>query len=72
MNNRYFEVTVSILISTLKNGKDKFEREIYLVDAMTVTEAEARVVKHFSGVNLEYRIVTVRQSKIKEVLEVTA
>jgi len=39
---------------------------------MTVTEAEARVVKHFSGVNLEYRIVTVRQSKIKEVLEVTA
>ena len=42
--SKYFEVTVEVVVATLKNGKDKKNKEIYLVDAMSVTEAEARVI----------------------------
>ena len=35
--NKFFEVTVSIVVATLKNGKDKKNKEIYLVDALSVT-----------------------------------
>jgi hypothetical protein len=53
--NKYFEVTVEVVIATQKNGKDKKAKEIYLVDAQSVTEAEARVVKDFetAGVQIE-------------------
>mgnify|MGYP003665781088 FL=1 len=54
--SKFFEVTVEVVVATLKNGKDKKNKETYLVDAMSVTEAEARVVKDFSdsGVQLLY------------------
>ena len=38
---KFFEVTVEVVIATLKNGKDKKAKEIYLVDAQSVTEAES-------------------------------
>ena len=41
--SKFFEVTVEVVVATLKNGKDKKNKETYLVDAMSVTEAEARV-----------------------------
>ena len=37
--NKYFEGTVEVVVATLKNGKDKKNNEIYLVDAQSVTEA---------------------------------
>ena len=43
--NKYFEVTVEVVVAQLKNGKEKKNKEIYLVDAQSVTEAEARVIK---------------------------
>ncbi len=54
---KYFEVTVAVVIATLKNGKDKINKEVYLVDAMSVTEAEAKVVAHFSGVSIDYKVL---------------
>ena len=39
--SKYFEVTVEVVVATLKNGKDKKNKDICLVDAMSVTEAEA-------------------------------
>ena len=55
---KYFEVTVEVVVATLKNGKDKKAKEIYLVDAQSVTEAEARVVSDFeqSGVQIDYKV----------------
>ena len=44
---KFFEVTVEVVVATLKNGKDKKAKEIYLVDSQSVTEAESRVVKDF-------------------------
>lgn len=66
---KYFEVTVSVVIATLKSGRDKLKKEIYLVDSMSVTEAEAKVVKHLSGIQLDYKISAAKESRIHEVLE---
>lgn len=65
---KYFEVTVAIVIATLKNGKDKINKEIYLVDAMSVTEAEAKVVSHFSGITLDYKVIGAKESRIQAIL----
>jgi hypothetical protein len=65
---KYFEVTVAVVVATLKNGKDKINKEVYLVDALSVTEAEAKVVAHFSGVSLDYKVVSAKESRIHEVL----
>jgi hypothetical protein len=69
--SKYFEVTVEVVVATLKNGKDKKNKEIYLVDAMSVTEAEARVVGDFSdaGVNVDYKVSGARESRIIRVIE---
>ncbi len=71
---KYFEVTVSVHheVDGGKGGtKIKKVKENYLVDAMTVTEAEARVVKQFedSGVQLDYEVTGARESKIIQVID---
>jgi hypothetical protein len=70
---KFFEVSVEIKLESedLKGGvKIKKVKENYLVDAMTVTEAEARVVKLFSdsGYSQDYDVVGVKGSKIVEVV----
>jgi hypothetical protein len=59
-----------VIVATLKNGKDKKVKEIYLVDAMSVTEAEARVVKDFSesGVQIDYKVVGAKESRVLRVI----
>ena len=68
---KYFEVTVEIVVATMKNGKDKKNKEIYLVDAQSVTEAEASVVKDFeeAGVTLEYKVSGAKESRIIRLIE---
>ena len=58
-------------VATLKNGKDKKAKEIYLVDSQSVTEAEARVIKDFedSGVQIDYKVVGAKESRILRVIE---
>jgi hypothetical protein len=69
--SKYFEVTVEVVVATLKNGKDKKNKEIYLVDAVSVTEAEARVVKDFeaAGVNIDYKVSGAKESRVLRVIE---
>lgn len=69
--SKYFEVTVGLVVSTLKNGKDKIQKESYLVDALSVTEAEAKVVSDFekAGVQIEYKVISARESKVIRVIE---
>ena len=69
--SKYFEVTVEVVVATLKNGKDKKNKEIYLVDAMSVTEAEARVISDFTeaDVNIDYKVSGARESRIIRVIE---
>ena len=69
--SKYFEVVVEMVVSTQKNGKDKKAKEIYLVDAMSVTEAESRVVKDFeeSGVQIDYKVSGAKESRVLRVIE---
>jgi hypothetical protein len=68
---KYFEVTVEVEVATMKNGNPKLRKEIYLVDAMSVTEAEARVVSDFTdaGVNIDYKVSGAKESRIIRVIE---
>ena len=69
---KFFEVTVEVVVITLKNDKkDKKVKEIYLVDSQSVTEVESRVVKDFedSGVQIDYKVVGAKESRILRVIE---
>ena len=68
---KYFEVSVEVEVATLKNGNPKLKKEIYLVDAQSVTEAEARTVKDFedSGVQISYKVSGAKESRILRVIE---
>ena len=69
---KYFEVTVTVQheVDGGKGGtKIKKQKENYLVDALSVTEAEAKLVKKFvaEAVKLEYEVVKVSETNIIEV-----
>lgn len=65
---KYYAVTVAIDVEDAK-GKIKKQKENYLVDAMSVTEAEAKLVQKFTkeAVKMEYEVVKVSETKIIEV-----
>ena len=69
----YFEATVSVrqeLTDSKGNVKIKKVRKYYLVDALTVTEAEARVVKIFEemGGSKEYQVLGISGSRVVSLL----
>jgi hypothetical protein len=67
----YFEVTVTVKYEsedTKGNVKIQNVRENYLVDAVSVTEAEARVVNLFKNFSQDFSVVAVKESKILEVV----
>lgn len=63
----YFTVSVKTSFVDDK-GKTKKVTERYLVDAMSVTEAEARVVKALEDSINEFEIVSAGTSRILEVI----
>lgn len=67
----YIEVTVEIVVGTKKDGGDKTVKELYLVDAQSITEAEAKVALDFeaSGSSLDYRVVSAKESRIMRIIE---
>lgn len=65
---KYHEVTIKVLLGVAKNGKEKTQRETYLVDALSVTEAEAKMHEYLKGTQLEYTVSAAKQSRIIGVL----
>jgi hypothetical protein len=63
----YHSVSVKVSFEDDK-GKVKKKTERYLVDAQSVTEAEARVVAYMKGTQQEFEISSASQSKIVDVL----
>ena len=57
------------VVDTPKGQKEKKVTESYLVDAMSVTEAEAKVVKDFEGYNFDFEVKGVNQSKIVKIID---
>ena len=68
--NKFFEVTVEIEAGMQKNGKMKTTKEVYLVDSLSVTEAESRVVTLFEqeGTISHYKVISAKESRIMRVL----
>jgi D-serine deaminase-like pyridoxal phosphate-dependent protein len=65
----YFTVTVKML-SDNGNGKIKKVTERYLVDAMSVTEAEARATEYLAkGGTHDFEIVAAGVSRVVGVIE---
>ena len=55
----------------MENDRGRIQkiRELYCVEAESVTEAEAKVVKEFEGYQLDYHVKSVKESKIIKILE---
>ena len=64
---QYFNVKVQFTVEV--NGKLKKQNVLYLVDAMSVTEAEARTVEYLTeqGEN-EFEVKAASEAKIAEVI----
>lgn len=52
-----------------EKGKIKKSTEVFLVDAESVTEVEATVTKEYFGVNFDWELISVSETKIIKVLE---
>lgn len=63
----FFTVSVKVRFEDDK-GKVKVKTERYLVDAMSVTEAEARTVAFMKDAQQEFEINSAAQSRIVDVL----
>ena len=64
----YFIATVKVKDQN-ERGRIASNNEVYCVEAETVTEAEAKVVKEFEGYQMEYHVKSVKESKIIKILE---
>ncbi len=66
----YFQAVVEIIDITEK-GKQSKVRENYLVDAVSVTDAEVKVTKMFEeeGMNTNFQVKSVKETKILQVIE---
>ncbi len=64
---QYFQVKVQFTVEV--NGKLKKQSVNYLVDAMSVTEAEARIVEYLTAQGeQEFEVKAASESKIAEVI----
>jgi|TARA_R110000823_G_scaffold272486_1_gene391782 hypothetical protein len=63
----YYTAKVSVAIDTPKGVKR--QTEMYLVDAVSVTDAEAMVVKDFASSGIDFEVKAVSNSKIIKVIE---
>jgi hypothetical protein len=64
----YYIATVKVQDEN-ERGRISSTNETYCVEAESVTEAEAKVVKEFGSYQLEYQVKSVKESKIIKILE---
>jgi hypothetical protein len=66
-DSKYWTVTVQ-LVFTNEKGKPQKVKEHYLVNAVSATEAEAKIYKEFEGES-SFDVVSAVRSRIIKVLE---
>ncbi len=67
----YYVAKVQLIdeIDTPKGVKQKKVTESYLIEALSVTEAEAKVVKDFAGYSFDFEVKGVTQSRIIKIID---
>ena len=64
----YFEVKITF-DKTLENGKEKKVTECYIVDAVSFTDAEAKVIHHVQDVITGlFEVKSIRKYKVAEIV----
>lgn len=67
----YYTAKVQLVdtVDTPKGPKEKKSTETYLVEALSVTEAEAKVIEDFKGYTFDFEVKSVTSSKIIKIIE---
>ena len=63
------KVQMTDAIDTPKGVKEKKVTETYLVEALSVTEAEAKVIEDFKGYTMDFEVKSVSASRIIKIIE---
>ena len=63
------EVQLVDVVDTPKGTKEKKVTESYLVEAMSCTEAEAKVIKDFGNTTFDFEVKSVTESRIVKIIE---
>jgi hypothetical protein len=65
----WYSVTVQFTVEDENSGKIKKIKELYMVKAASITDAETQVAKDLDGTIGDYRILTVNESKILRIIK---
>ena len=68
-NFYWYTVTVQFVVEDEQTGKIKKVKELYLVKAASITDAETQVAKDLDGTMSDYRILTANESKISRIIK---
>jgi hypothetical protein len=69
MDEKYFVAKIQYDLPDEATGKIKKIREEKLVNGYSVTDVEAKVTKKYEGFTHDWRITSVSESKIDEVID---
>lgn len=64
----WYQVDVSLTFET-DEGRTKKVKEVYLVKGISPTDVETQVNEDFEGVNYEFRILKITETKICKILK---
>jgi hypothetical protein len=68
MDEKYFVAKITYDLPDTETGKIKKIREEKLVKGYSVTDIEAKITKRYEGFTQDWRITSVSESKIDEVI----
>jgi hypothetical protein len=68
MDEKYFVAKIAYDLPDTETGKIKKIREEKLVKGYSVTDVEAKITKRYEGFTQDWRITSVSESKIDEVI----
>lgn len=68
MDEKYFVSKITYDLPDTETGKIKKIREEKLVKGYSVTDVEAKITKRYEGFTQDWRITSVSESKIDEVI----
>ena len=69
MDEKYFVAKITTDIVDTESGKVKKVREEKLVRGFSPTDVEAKVTKVYENYSMDWRITSISESKIDEVIE---
>ena len=69
MEEKYFIAKITVDMVDSESGKIKKQREEKLVKGYSPTDVEAKVTKVYENYTMDWRITSITESKIDEVIE---